>query len=161
LIEAQLLGRDDIAFAVLKRRPIECYISGLKARSMSKFGVIDTTAIKPALSVDAFAEWAARTKAWYGRIQDALETRGVPYAKLSFEEHFDGLSGEESLARILPLLEPLGFSGIEVSPRIIEGRRQDKETRYQDRVSNWEAFSAEALADPEAAALFQWAEKAW
>ncbi len=159
IIEAQLLGRDDIGFAILRRRPIECFISGLKAKSMSKFGAIDTTAIKPVLSAGEFLEWAARMKQWYGWTRKTLKERGIPYAEISFEKHLDGFSGEESLSRILSLLEPLGFSGIEMPSRIIEGRRQDKEVRYQDRAANWEEFLAEVKADPECAAYLEWAER--
>jgi len=155
-IQSELLVRDDTGFAVLTRRPIECYISGLKAKSMSRFGAIDTTAIKPTLSAADFAEWADRNMRWYRWIQDALEARGQPYAKLSFEEHLDGLSGEESLARILPLFETIGFPGVQASQRIVEGQRQDKEVRYQDRVANWDEFAAAASADPEFASLFEW-----
>lgn len=160
IIEAQLLGRNDIGFAVLRRRPIECFISGLKAKSMSKFGAIDTTAIKPVLSAGDFLEWAARMKQWYGWTRKSLKERGIPYAEISFEKHLDGLSGEESLSRILPLLEPLGLCGIEVPPRVIEGQRQDKEVRYQDRAANWEEFLAAVKADPECAAYLEWAERA-
>ena len=159
-IETQLMGRSDIGFAILKRRPIECFISGLKAKSMSTFGRVDTTAIKPVLSAAEFLEWAARMKQWYGWTRKALKQRGMPYAEISFEKHLDGLSGEESLSVILPLLEPLGLRGVEVAPRIFEGKRQDKEIRYQDRAANWEEFLAEVKADPEGAAYLEWAERA-
>lgn len=160
LIEDQLLGRDDIGFAILSRRPIECFISGMKARSVSKFGVIDTTRIKPVLSTDDFLDWAERMKRWYGWTRETLETRNIPYADISFEKHLNGLSGEEALSRILPLLQPLGLSGLEMPQHVIEGKRQDKEVRYQDRVANWDEFLAEAKADPACAPYMEWAERA-
>ena len=159
LIEDQLLDRGDIAFAVLSRRPIECFISGLKAKSVSKFGVIDTTRIKPVLSAGDFLDWAERMKHWYGWTRSTLEERNIPYADISFEKHLDGLSGAEALPRILSLLEPLGLCGLEMPPRIIEGQRQDREVRYQDRAANWDEFLAEAKADPECAPYLEWAER--
>jgi hypothetical protein len=158
IIDDQLLGRDDIGFAILSRRPIECFISGLKAKSVSRFGVIDTTPIKPVLSVGDFLDWAERMKRWYDWTRKTLEERNIAHADISFERHLDGLSGEEALSRILPLLEPLGLSRLEMPPRVIEGRRQDKEVRYQDRAANWDGFLAEAKADPECASYLEWAE---
>ena len=56
----------------------------------------------------------------------------------------------------LPLLETIGFPAMQASQRIVEGQRQDKEVRYQDRVANWDGFAAAASADPEFASLFEW-----
>jgi len=157
LIESEFLPRDDMGFAVLTRRPIESFISGLKARSADKFTTVDTTAIKPELTTERFSEWAARMKPWYEWIDKTFAKHSIPCARLSFEEHLDGLSGEESLARILPLLKPLGLDGIEVPAQIKEGNRQDKETRYQDRVANWDDFASAAKRDPDASGFFEWA----
>lgn len=160
MLEAEFLPRDDMAFAVLRRRPIECYISGVKAHAASKYAKVDTTAIKPELTVENFVEWAQRMRRWYRWAYAALKQRGQPFARLSFEEHLDGLSGEEALSRIVPLLTPLGFPQLKIPQRIFEGQRQDKEPRYQDRAANWDAFEAAARADVNAADLLEWALRA-
>jgi hypothetical protein len=157
LIESEFFSRDDMGFAVLTRRPIESFISGLKARSADKFATVDTTAIKPELTTERFSEWATRMKPWYEWVDKTLAKHRIPCARLSFEEHLDGLSGEESLARVLPLLKPLGFDGIDVPKRIHEGSRQDKETRYQDRVANWDDFVSAVKRDPQVSGYFDWA----
>jgi LPS sulfotransferase NodH len=156
-IQSDLLARDDTAFAVLKRRPMESFISGLKARSLSVFGKVDTTEIKPSLSVETFVDWAARMKRWYDWTGEVLEARGLPYATLSYEEHLDGQSGAESLTKILPLLAPLGFADIAVPVRVWESERQDREPRFQDRVANWDAFETAAKGDPSCDPFLEWA----
>lgn len=157
ILQAAFFPRNDMAFAVLKRRPIESFISSLKAKSSSTYTLVETTALKPSLSLGGFQAWARRTRSWYKFTRLALEARDMPYAQISYGKHLDGKSGEESLAEILPLLEPAGISGIPIPAEIIEGERQDKEARYQDRVDNWDEFIAEAESDPAHARLLKWA----
>jgi len=160
MMEEEFLPRTDMAFAVLRRRPIECFISGIKTRTSHKFSRIDTTAIKPELEVADFITWAQKMRRWYRWAYAALKARGEPFARLSFEEHLDGLSGEESLERIVPLLAPLGFPQVQIPHKIFEGLRQDKEPRYQERAANWDAFEKAARADPQAADFLEWALRA-
>ncbi len=160
MLEAEFLPRDDMAFAVLRRRPIECYISGVKTRTSHKFSKVDTTAIKAVLEVGDFLQWATRMRRWYRWAYAALKARGQPFARLSFEEHLDGLSGEESLERIIPLLTPLGFPDVKIPRKIFEGLRQDKEPLFKERVANWDAFEDAARADPDAADHLDWALRA-
>jgi LPS sulfotransferase NodH len=158
VIESQLLPRDDIGFAILRRRPIESFISAVKAKMGSTFTKADTTAIKPEIHAKDFVLWAKRMKAWYDWTRAVLEARGKPFAEISFEKHLDGLSGEESLRTVLEQLRPLGFTSVSVPQGVIVGERQDKERNYKDRVSNWAAFEADLRALPERAALLDWAE---
>lgn len=156
-LRAELFPRDDMAFVVLRRRPIECFISGVKARSVSTFTKRDTTAIKPKLSGERFVEWAKRMRMWYRWLGEELEARGRPFGEISYERHLDGKSGEESLAYIVPMLRSLGFSQLGMPFDVIEGERQDQEPRYQDRVANWQAFEDELKAVPAHAKLLSWA----
>src|SRR5262249_50100696 len=79
MLEQESLPRDDMAFAVLRRRPIECYISGVKTRTSRKFSRVDTTAIKAELEVGDFVQWATRMRRWYRWAYAALKTRGRPF----------------------------------------------------------------------------------
>jgi hypothetical protein len=160
MLEEEFLSRSDMAFAVLRRRPIECFISGIKAREASKFTKVDTTAIKPELEIGDFLHWARKMRHWYRWAYGALKARDQPFARLSFEEHLDGLSGEEALARIVPLLTPLGFPQVRIPRRVFEGQRQDKEPRFRERPANWDAFEEAARAHPEAAEYLEWAMRA-
>ncbi|HWA90900.1 MAG TPA: sulfotransferase [Rhizomicrobium sp.] len=148
--------RDDMAFLLLRRRPIECYISGLKARSAGSFTLIDTTAMKPALDIDDFLEWSERVRRWYGWFQHTLEEEGKPFGTISFERHLDGKTGRQSLELILPMLKDAGFDMLTMPNEVIEGERQDQEARYQDRVANWDAF-VEAMGAAGRDGLLDWA----
>jgi LPS sulfotransferase NodH len=157
-IEALFLPRDDMTFAILRRRPIESYISTVKAKAGEKFTLVDTTAVKPELDIENFKLWMQRAKDWYDWVQQALEARGRPYAEIGFEKHFEGNSGEESLRMVLAELEKAGLPGMTVPKKIIEGERQDRESDYRARVANWDAFESRARANRKLSRLLDWAE---
>ncbi len=159
LIESEIFARKDVAFAVLRRRPIESYISTVKAKSVGVFKKVDTTEMKPELSAENFMVWARRMRTWFTWVRRSLEARNEPFARISFERHVHGLSGEESLGLILDLLRPLGFDHIGMPGEIIEGERQDREPDYRNRVANWDAFAAELRASPQSAKMLKWAER--
>lgn len=160
LIEEQFLTRDDMAFAILRRRPIESFISSLKAKAGETFTLADTTTMKPRLSVQDFKEWSERVMGWYDWVQTTLESHKRPYAEISFERHFDGKSGDEALALVLEELRKTGLSNIGVPEKVIEGERQDRETDYRARVANWDEFESKMRATPKRSRLLDWAETA-
>ncbi|HTT99747.1 MAG TPA: hypothetical protein VMF58_16985 [Rhizomicrobium sp.] len=159
-IEKELLARDDMAFAILRRRPIESFISGIKAKKGETFTLADTTAVKPALDFATFTPWSERMMNWYGWAERKLQEHGRSYAEISFERHLDGRSGAESLALVLEELEKAGLPKIPVPQKIIVGERQDRETDYRARVANWGEFESSMRADPDRARLLDWAEAA-
>jgi hypothetical protein len=158
-METELLPRADVACALLARRPIDSYISNLKAKTLDAYGSVDTTDLKPALSADDFLGWARVTKRWYAHVEGRLEARGAPYARISYERILEDRPDADTLRDVLALLAPLGLTGIAVPPTIKGGQRQDKERRYRDRIANWYGFKAAVQADPEGAELLEWARK--
>ena len=158
-IEAEFFPQKDMAFAVLRRRPIESFISAVKAKSLERFRVVDTTSIKPAISTDEFVAWIAVAKEWYEWVDGALAARGLPCADISYEKHLKGRSGGEALSDVLALLKSTGLSGIPLPGQIRERQMQDKEPRYQDRVANWDEFFAAAQPDPRCRSLLEWAQQ--
>ncbi len=159
LIESQIFSRKDVAFAVLRRRPIESYISVVKAKAVGVFTKVDTTGMRPELSAENFMVWARRMRTWFKWVNRSLEARNEPFARIGFEKHVHGLSGEESIGHILGLLRPLGFADVGVPGEIIEGERQDREPEYRNRVANWDAFAAELRASAQSAKMLKWAER--
>jgi len=160
LIEAELLPRDDIAFAILKRRPIESFVSSVKAKGGAKYTLTDTTDIKPEISPEEFLEWARRMRAWYKWVRDTLDARGKPYAEISFEEHLDGYSAHDALAHLRDLFTPLGIKNFDkFKEDAAEGTRQDRETDYRKRVANWDEFEAALRAKPQPSRMLNWAER--
>ncbi|HTT99746.1 MAG TPA: hypothetical protein VMF58_16980 [Rhizomicrobium sp.] len=160
LIKTELLPRDDIAFALLKRRPIESFVSGVKVKGGANYALMDTTDIKPAISADDFLVWARRTRAWYKWIRGVLDAREKPYAEISFEKHLDGYSAQESLAHLRELFSPLGITNFEdVDEHATGGMRQDRQGDYRKRVANWDAFEAALRARPQTRNMLKWAER--
>jgi hypothetical protein len=96
---------------------------------------------------------------WYRWCDDRLDARGKPFARIGYEQHLDRESGADSLRDLVALLRPLGFDELSVPDAVIEGQRQDRERRYQDRVANWAEFEAEVRSRPELAKLLDWAER--
>lgn len=160
VLETQFLPRDDMGFAILRRRPIESFISVIKAKSGNTFTLADTTALKPRIEAEGFVQWARRTRDWYDWAKQSLEANGRPFADISFERHVDGLSAEESLAQILEQIRGAGFPEIKMPQAIITGERQDRERDYKARVANWDEFETELRANPTQAKLLDWAEAA-
>lgn len=158
LLEAELMARDDTAFAILSRRPIESYISGCKARNAGTFSRQDTTGIKPELSAEGFGSWARKMRRWYRWCEETLEAKAKPFARISYERHLDRESGADAVRDLIALLRPLGFDTLSEPAEVIEGQRQDRERRYQDRVANWAAFETEVRADPALSKLLDWAQ---
>ncbi len=156
-VRTEFFASDEVGIVVLKRRPIECFISSSKARSVRTFTKVDTTALKTSLSAEGFAEWAPRMRKWYGWAENDLNERGKPFGTISYERHLDGKTGRESLEYILPMLRSLGFDRLSMPDEVIEGERQDQEPRYRDRVANWDAFEEELRADVEHSELLDWA----
>ena len=160
LIETEFLSRDDIAFAILKRRPIESFVSVVKTKGGAKYALTDTTDIKPEISADDFLGWAHRTRAWYKWLGEILHARGRPYAEISFEQHLDGYSAQEALAHLRALFLPLGITNFEdLDEYAVGGTRQDREGDYRKRVANWGEFEAALRAKPFASRMLNWAQK--
>jgi len=158
VLETQFLPRDDMGFAILRRRPIESFISVTKAKSGNTFTLADTTALKPRIEAKGFAQWARRTRDWYDWTKQSLETNGRSFAEISFERHIDGLSPEESLAQVLDQIRNAGFPDVKMPQAIITGERQDRERDYKARVANWDEFETDLRANPAHAVLLDWAE---
>lgn len=160
LIETEFLSRDDIAFAILRRRPIESFVSVVKTKGGAKYALTDTTDIKPEISADEFLEWARRMRAWYKWLREMLQAREKPYAEISFEKHLDGYSAQEALAHLRALFIPLGITNFEdLDEHAAGGTRQDREGDYRKRVANWSAFEAALRAKPMASRMLNWAQK--
>lgn len=155
-----LFRADDIGFAILSRRPIDCFISKVKAQSIGRFRGVDTADMKPALEVEEFLKWASGMRLWYDANRNELRARARPFAELTFERHIDGLTARESLERMRPLLEAIGLSQFDLLEENETHIRQDREPDYRKRVANWEEFAQALRADSASEELLQWAQTA-
>jgi LPS sulfotransferase NodH len=159
LLESDLMARDDIAFAILRRRPIESFISDGKADAVGAFNQHDTTGIKPELSAEVFYKWARKTWRWYRWCEAALEKHGKPPVRIAYERDLNRKSGIEAVRHLITLLAPLQVGPLSEPDKVSASSRQDRERRYQDRVANWSAFEAAVRARADGAKLLDWAER--
>jgi hypothetical protein len=157
-VKEQIFSRADVGYLILRRRPIECFISSLKAQYFGSHGKVDTTKLKPTLAAAEFADWARKTKDWYDWAVEELQQSGQPHLELTFEKELEGLSSEAALKNLLEGLSEMGLPDVALPKKIAAGERQDKEGDYRKRVANWAEFEAEVKADPAHAELLEWAE---
>jgi LPS sulfotransferase NodH len=161
LLREELFGRTDIGYIVLRRRPIESFISITKAKAIKTFKRADTTAIRPELDVNSFVKWATRARNWDDWLRVELAAKKRRYAELSYEHDVGLADSREALSRIVNAIAQVGLTSITMkkSPRSAI-KRQDHEARYQDRVKNWPEFEATLMRDEAHAQLLEWAQKA-
>ena len=155
-----IFSHGDAVYLVLRRRPIESYISGLKANSIGGFGRIDTTSTKATLAPEDFRKWAMRIRRWYEWLDGELRSRGLPHASISYESELDGISNRDALSGVLRKLEAMGVPHLDVPQSLLAGQRQDREQDYRSRVANWPEFEHELRSHPNHATVLDWAEAA-
>jgi hypothetical protein len=159
LVEDEIFARDDVGYIVLRRRPIESFISGLKARTVNLHIKIDTTAVKPTPDAEQFFKWARYVRRWYNWIDEQIEERGLPAIRISYEKQLKSVAPETALKSTLAALETIGGPRLEPGDRIWSATVQDREERYQDRIADWAAFEAALSADRRHAKLLNWAQQ--
>jgi hypothetical protein len=150
-----IFGAPGIGFIILKRRPIECFISARKALVEGKWVGASTTDTRASLELGAFETWALRTQEWYARVEAETAQRSLAVAHLTYERHIRGNDNRQALAHLIAALSGLGIEDIEMPP-IVKGLSvQDSEPDFRKRVANWDAFEAEAARS--CPALLAWA----
>jgi len=150
-----IFAAPDIGFLVLKRRPIECFISARKALVEGKWVGASTTATRPSLDVRSFETWAMRTQEWYARVETETAQRSLAVAHMTYERHIRDHDNRQTLAHLIAALSRLGIEDIEM-PAMVKGLSvQDHEPDFRKRVANWDAFEAEAAQS--CASLLAWA----
>lgn len=159
-IASQLFDRDDIRYILLRRRPIESFISRLKAGEVRAHGVVDTTTFKPVLEATSVANWCRRVKGWYDWLSEEIAARNLPCFLLSYERHLRDKSDAEALSQILESLEGMGLPPVKRPQEIRARVRQDKEVEYRNRVANWPQFESDMQLSLRNARLLEWAETA-
>jgi LPS sulfotransferase NodH len=159
LVAEEIFSREDTGYIVLRRRPIESYISGLKARTVATHGRVDTTEIKPEADPERFVKWANYVQRWYAWIDEQIAGRGLPVVRMSYETHLKSVPPQEALQHTLAALEEIGFPHFDAGRKLYFATQQDREERYQDRVSNWDAFVETLRAKVRPSKLLDWAEQ--
>ena len=158
IIAGEIFSCSDTGYILLRRRPIDCYISRMKAAVIGQHARIDTTAIRPELEPERFIVWARIVKEWYDWLDAEISRRALPRFPLSFEQHIENRTAQEIMSELRERLEALGCPRVS-RPGENQGHvRQDREPDYRKRVANWPEFETEVSS--RAPDLLRWALEA-
>lgn len=159
-ITRELLARDDMGFLILRRRPIESYISDRKAETVQCYHRVDTTDVKPSLEAEHFLPWAETVRDWYAWAAPAIAESRRPCVELSYDNQFRQSGDADALGALADAWERLGLPRPEVVHDFAGLPLQDREPAYRNRVANWEAFAAALRSRTQNRELLEWAETA-
>jgi hypothetical protein len=162
--DALFYDRPGTVFIILRRRPIDVFISLTKAEAIGKWNSFDTTNVKPNLDADFFSRWHLMTADWFTGLEARLTADGRPYGVLEYDA--DIMPGiRHTMTRVVQELGAAGFetrvrSGVirhvqwQRFYRQLRGKgmfgnlgavKQDKNSDPATRVKNWDAFCAQVL----------------
>jgi hypothetical protein len=144
-IENEIVAREHIHFVFVLRRPIDSFISDVKAVLIGKYFGIDTTALRVKLDPDAFEKRMRSWRNWYRKTSDMVVQRGRQYSTLLYETDID-CAIEQCFANIRRAAMRCGIyrSVFDPAPARITGlERQDTSDNYHDKVLNWDEFMQE------------------
>jgi hypothetical protein len=134
---ASILTRPDLAALVVWRKPIDSYISLLKAKQVGAWGRVDTTELTVEASIDDFEKTCATWRRWYRTVAGLFLSRRIRFADLDYSSD----RSDEDLAGFLSVaMSSLNVAAGEWQPPETGMFRQDRETDYARKVSNWQAF---------------------
>lgn len=140
--QARVIQRPDIAHVVIRRRPIDVYISLEKAKVTETMRHVDTTGVRIRGDVGDFLAISRRIREWYRYCTDLMQRAGRPHAAMSYIAEI-AQPDSVTLTAIQGKLRQLGVAGGTyhgpVGPVI---NRQDRSDSYAEKMSNWEEFSA-------------------
>ncbi len=147
----EIIARPDTAIAILRRRPIDAYISRRKATRLRLWAEVDTTDLKIEIEARDFLAWWRATADWYWRVERECWRQRKPFQRLSYEDDID-VAPELLVRRLQSLLAASGAAeamgpGIGPPTRFV---RQDRAPAAEQRVANWPDFHRELSATGEA-----------
>ena len=150
----RLLTRPDIAFIITRRKPIDRYISSLKARALGKWRFADTTNVEVRGDVRQFLDEWNRFARWYASCREVIESAGRPQTDLSYAG--DISQPNEVLRHSLrEKLQEIGVDpGNFTAPIDRPLERQDRASLYEEKMANWPQFLAELRKHPQYFAAF-------
>ena len=108
---------------ILKRNPVDVFISGVKARQLKKWGDVDTTAMK----IDGFFFQAT---SWYHYCEKIVASLGISVITIDYEAFFEEPGGHGTQAQLLAFL---GHPGTSLH---FAKMQQDRNDRWEDKVTN-------------------------
>ena len=140
VFQDEILRRKDVFVLFLQRRPVDAYISDLKASHLGTYNNADTTNLAIDISEDHFEAWYELRNKWFYENYNFLSQENLPYADLSYEID---IAGEPSIIT-RDLVKGFGRHGFsfEIPRHLINNslQKQDLETDYSKKVRDWDLF---------------------
>jgi hypothetical protein len=145
LFRTALLPRTNIHFVFVQRRPLDIYISDVKANLIGKYHNVDTTGIQVRLDAQAFIEKTQFFRNWYLEMGKEISGTGKKYGIINYEDHIN-CPIEQSYMHIRDEaveagVDPLAFAPV---PKVLVGLpRQDLAASYAEKITNEKEFMHE------------------
>jgi len=154
--QMKILTREDVVVFFVQRRPVDAFISDMKAIKVATNRDFDTTKVGVSLSLKHFYEWWDTRQTWYESNYKFLEERGIAYCDLTYE---NDIAGEENIiiGDLVVKINQFGFQI--VAPPFVVNRglhKQDLEGDYFRKVENWEEFLIDVDRDGNRLKLYQY-----
>jgi hypothetical protein len=142
-----IISRSDAIIAFVRRRPIDTYISLMKAATLGKWSQVNTTDLKVKIDATEFVNWWQQAVDWYHCLEAACWTHGKPLNHLDYARDID-VAPEHLTQRVITLLAKNGVADLTTPDlRRFEGiQRQDCTEAVEQRVSNWLEFYDQLVA---------------
>lgn len=143
----KILIRDDVEVFFLKRSPIDSFISELKARISGKWKNYDHTNIKLSLYFNQYTEWYTTKEKWYKDITNLLDENNKSSSTLYYED-FTKFDNNKNLKYILSCVLKNTIFTYDINDIVIKHtmKKQDKITKIEERIENWDQFYSIAKA---------------
>ncbi len=135
-----ILATKDLATAIVKRRPVDSYISYVKAKLIGKWLAVDTSDVKVELRASDYIVWHASASGWYRSVETFLGDQNLNHFEFNYESSIC-LEPNESLSLFIDRCNSFNFEiKMPDSAQVSGYRRQDLSERSSEKVSNWESF---------------------
>jgi Sulfotransferase family len=140
-VRTALLRRPDTIVIVLRRRPIDTFISLRKALYLEHWRHTDTTKVRINIDAGDFIGWWGRTSAWFRKVEAACWAMNKPFHRMSYEDDLN-VPAEKTLDRFREILASHGVTDLTIASDGTTGefKRQDRNRDLGGRVANWPEF---------------------
>jgi hypothetical protein len=145
MFRTALLPRTNIHFVFIQRRPLDRFISEVKAGLTGQYHGVDTTKLRVRLDAKLFVKNTRYVRNWYADMAKEISGTGRKYGILNYEDHIDCPAAQCYLhvrsAAVGTGVDKLAFDPI---PKDLVGLpRQDLATSYAEKITNEREFMHE------------------
>lgn len=138
-VDRAILSRPDVCPVFVRRRVIDSFISSRKALALGRFSRVDTTELKPRLTVGAFRRYWATNSRWYADLADRAAQRGLSWGRLDYETDIEP-GPDVTYAAVARELARFGIAFTAPDEPPVSLPRQDRNRTPRDKVRNWTRF---------------------